>query len=360
MRIISGLCLAGLIAVMPVAVLAEGLSGQDDFTFRGVKAPGSGAGKRIMVQIDPVEQARRLAALPKVEPRASSTEETAAAVTPQGDAILSVPPVPAASAYSWFWDTVPSGRDQRQGRFPLALTTLGNGPGGKTVTAPRMQHMQEIAQAHGTEILKATLNTEVSPALVLAVIGIESAGRVDAVSSAGAQGLMQLIPATASRFGVTDSTDPVQNIKGGVAYLDWLMKRFDRDPLMVIAAYNSGEGAVEANSGVPPFAETRDYVPKVLAAWQVAQGLCQTPPELVSDPCVFKVSGQRRLKPGQGGGPAPRAASGLPPEYFYKEESQDLSRRWLRSLRAIQPRSRHRRIQQFATRREPHPEHQDW
>jgi hypothetical protein len=70
-----------------------------------------------------------------------------------------------------------------------------------------------------------------------------------------------------------------------VAYLDW----FDRDPLMVLAAYNSGEGAVDANAGVPPYAETRDYVPKVLAAWQVAQGLCLTPPELVSDPCVFRV-----------------------------------------------------------------------
>ena len=125
--------------------------------------------------------------------------------------------------------------------------------------------------------------------LVLAVIGIESAGKVDAVSSAGAEGLMQLIPATAQRFGVSDAKDAAQNIKGGVAYLDWLMTEFDRDPVMVLAAYNSGEGAVRANAGVPPYAETRDYVPKVLAAWQVAQGLCLTPPELVTDPCVFKV-----------------------------------------------------------------------
>jgi soluble lytic murein transglycosylase-like protein len=81
----------------------------------------------------------------------------------------------------------------------------------------------------------------------------------------------------------------VQNIRGGVAYLDWLMGEFNNDPLMVLAAYNAGEGAVRSNQGVPPFAETRDYVPKVLAAWQVAKGLCQTPPELVSDPCVFKI-----------------------------------------------------------------------
>jgi len=149
--------------------------------------------------------------------------------------------------------------------------------------------MQDMANRFGTEILKATIGTRVSPALALAVIGIESGGRADVVSSAGAVGLMQLIPATASRFGVTDSKDPVQNLKGGIAYLDWLMKEFDGDPLMVLAAYNAGEGAVKSNGGVPPYAETRAYVPKVLAAWQVAQGLCMTPPELVSDPCVFKV-----------------------------------------------------------------------
>jgi hypothetical protein len=67
------------------------------------------------------------------------------------------------------------------------------------------------------------------------------------------------------------------------------MGEFDRDPLMVLAAYNAGEGAVRANDGVPPYAETRDYVPKVLAAWTVASGLCATPPMLVTDPCVFKV-----------------------------------------------------------------------
>jgi soluble lytic murein transglycosylase-like protein len=89
---------------------------------------------------------------------------------------------------------------------------------------------------------------------------------------------------------VGDVFDPMQNIKGGVAYLDWLMKRFDGDPLMVLAAYNAGENAVTGAGGVPPYAETRDYVPKVLAAWTVAQGLCMTPPELVSDGCVFRTA----------------------------------------------------------------------
>lgn len=283
MRAIAGLILAGVILAGPLAAPAQTLLGQDDFTFKRIKAPSAGAGRRITVQIDPAEQARRLAAFPKVDREKEAAPFAALPPPPLG-------PVPSAPAsYGWFWESVPTGRDAVQGRFPLALAMLSQGPGGARVSAPRLQHMQDIAAAHGTEILKATIGTEVSPALVLAVIGIESGGRVDAVSSAGAEGLMQLIPATATRFGVSDATNAAQNIKGGVAYLDWLMKEFDRDPLMVLAAYNAGEGAVRANAGVPPYAETRDYVPKVLAAWQVAQGLCQSPPELVTDPCVFKV-----------------------------------------------------------------------
>ncbi len=257
-----------------------------DFTFKRISAPKSGAQKRITVQIDPEEQAERLAsALPPPENP-----------IPRGEAdpaLVPATPMPAAplGSYSWFWDQVSPKLDDKSGRFSLALASLTKGPDGSIVAAPRLQQMQDIAASHGTDILKATVGTEVSPALVLAVIGIESAGRADAVSGSGAVGLMQLIPATADRFGVKDSTDPVDNIKGGVAYLDWLMREFDRDPLMVIAAYNSGENAVKGNGGVPPFTETRDYVPKVLAAWAIARGLCVTPPELVSDGCVFAVKG---------------------------------------------------------------------
>jgi membrane-bound lytic murein transglycosylase B len=286
MRITAvGLFAVGLTLAAPLGVAAEALNGGNDFTFRRVKPPASGQ-KRITVQIDPAEQARILAATPKAEPYKATEEKEE---TPPAIAGLEPGPTPASASYGWFWETVPTGQGDASDRFPLAMATLSQGPGGASVRAPRLQAMQEIADAYGTEILKATLDTRVSPALVLAVIGIESAGKPSALSSAGAQGLMQLIPATAERFGVSDSTDPAQNIKGGVAYLDWLLKEFDNDPLMVLAAYNAGEGAVKANAGVPPYAETRDYVPKVLAAWQVAQGLCLTPPELVTDPCVFKV-----------------------------------------------------------------------
>ncbi|WP_096785025.1 lytic transglycosylase domain-containing protein [Rhodobacter sp. CZR27] len=290
MRTWTGVVILGAVfaLAMPGLAMAE-LTPADAFTFRRVKPPSSGAAKRITVQIDPAEQARRLAALPKVQPRKPEAPKPPAQPFLPDAGAAEPGPSPKGTSYAWFWDKVPVAIGAVQGRFPLALASLAQGPGGAAVRAPRMQHLQQIAERHGVEILKATLGTRVSPALVLAVIGIESGGRVDAVSSAGAQGLMQLIPATAKRFGVADATDPVQNIRGGVAYLDWLMGEFGGDPLMVLAAYNAGEGAVKANGGVPPYAETRDYVPKVLAAWQVAQGLCLTPPELVSDPCVFRI-----------------------------------------------------------------------
>ncbi|UWR23404.1 lytic transglycosylase domain-containing protein [Sulfitobacter sp. S190] len=193
---------------------------------------------------------------------------------------------PAAGQYDWFWASVsPDAAQAGPGRLQKAITTLRTAT--SKVPAPRLQHMQNIAQVHGIDILKSTIGTKVSPALALAVISVESSGKEDAVSSAGAQGLMQLMPATADRFGVTDSLQPQQNIAGGVKYLDWLMGEFGDDPILVLAGYNAGEGSVRKHAGVPPFAETRDYVPKVLAAFQVAKGLCKTPPELISDGCVF-------------------------------------------------------------------------
>lgn len=277
-------------AAFPVIALLGGpvgLAGAEpvpaqNFTFKMVKVSDINARKRITVQIDPAEQAALLAAAPKVDPRPDYRDHAEPAP-------LLAPPVPSGAHYDWFWNTVPVALDAGDGRFPLALAALNAGPDGAQVAAPRLQAMQGLAQTWGTEILKDTVSTRVSPALVLAVMAVESGGDPTAKSGAGAQGLMQLIPDTAKRFGVSDTMDPVQNIKGGIAYLDWLMGNFNRDPLMVLAAYNAGEGAVAANGGVPPYAETRDYVPKVLAAWKVAQGLCLTPPELVSDPCVFKV-----------------------------------------------------------------------
>ncbi|MGR9116495.1 MAG: transglycosylase SLT domain-containing protein [Gammaproteobacteria bacterium] len=101
--------------------------------------------------------------------------------------------------------------------------------------------------------------------LVMAVIRAESAFNSRALSNKNAQGLMQLIPETAERFGVKDSWDPIQNIKGGTAYLNWLLRHFDGKVELVLAAYNAGEGAVERYHGVPPYQETREYVKRILA-----------------------------------------------------------------------------------------------
>ncbi len=98
------------------------------------------------------------------------------------------------------------------------------------------------------------------PALVLAVIQVESAYRTDAVSPKEAAGLMQLIPDTAERFGVTDVFDPAENVKGGIKYLRWLLAYFQGDVTLALAGYNAGEGAVDRHKGVPPYQETQNYV----------------------------------------------------------------------------------------------------
>ena len=106
---------------------------------------------------------------------------------------------------------------------------------------------------------------QLAPHLVLAVMATESNFDPWAVSPKNAQGLMQLIPDTATRFKVRQIQDPTQNIRGGMAYLRWLLAYFEGDLSLVLAAYNAGERAVERYQGVPPYAETRNYVQRILA-----------------------------------------------------------------------------------------------
>jgi soluble lytic murein transglycosylase-like protein len=108
------------------------------------------------------------------------------------------------------------------------------------------------------------------PELVLAVVGVESAFKPDAVSPKGARGLMQLMPATAASLGVEDSFDPEENLDGGTRHLGTLLELYDGDVERALAAYNAGEGAVARHGGIPPFRETREYVRKVLERYREA------------------------------------------------------------------------------------------
>ncbi|MFD0858766.1 lytic transglycosylase domain-containing protein [Roseovarius aquimarinus] len=274
--------LAPLLAALllcPAAVAVADPAPFPDFTFKMGKPPKPGTSKRITVQIKPGDQPAPAPSTPRAGEGAEA-EPAAPGAAPARTA-----------SYGWFWDKVPPGYAEAGTlRFDEALGVLSKPPAGQRAPSYRLQDLQDIATAQGQHILTATIGTNVSPALVLAVIAVESGGRRTAVSEKGAQGLMQLIPDTAARFGVADSLSEAENIRGGVAYLDWLLKEFEGDPILALAGYNAGEGAVKANKGVPPYAETRDYVPKVLAAYDIARGLCKTRPEFISDGCALNMA----------------------------------------------------------------------
>src|SRR5213593_2648363 len=113
-------------------------------------------------------------------------------------------------------------------------------------------------------ITRTALTHGIHPDLVFAVAAVESNFNVRAVSEKGAQGLMQLMPDTATRFGVADPFNPAENVLGGVRYMRYLLDLFKGDSRLAVAAYNAGENVVLANRGVPPYPETRRYVERVL------------------------------------------------------------------------------------------------
>jgi soluble lytic murein transglycosylase-like protein len=125
-----------------------------------------------------------------------------------------------------------------------------------------------LANPYRTIVRHAARNCELDPARVHAVIAVESGFDPRAVSRKGASGLMQLMPDTAKRYGANDTLDPIQNIDAGAKYLRYLLKTFNNNLPLALAAFNAGEGAVARYGTIPPFRETATYVPKVLALYK--------------------------------------------------------------------------------------------
>ena len=157
----------------------------------------------------------------------------------------------------------------RTALFTVALFRDDDAPARLQSTGPRMappdiaRLVDAVAPSSGLE-----------PQLLLAVISAESGFRAKAVSPKGAQGLMQLMPATARRLGVTDPFDPEQNVRGGARYLNELMRMFNDDMRLALAAYNAGEGAVlRYGRAVPPYPETKQYVARVMERYRALRAL---------------------------------------------------------------------------------------
>jgi len=145
-----------------------------------------------------------------------------------------------------------------------ATPGVGTGADVGAIDAPAMvppAQIDALVSANATQ-------QQVDPALIKAIIANESGFNANGTSKVGAQGLMQLMPGTAAGLGVTNAYDPSQNVMGGTKYIKGLLDRFNGDVKLAVAAYNAGPGAVEKYGGVPPYAETQNYVQNVLASYQ--------------------------------------------------------------------------------------------
>lgn len=233
-------------------LLKNGVRPGDRSKMHIVRRPRSGARKRIYA---PGEKKPAAKPRGKAKPRAAKQRYK--------------------QRHAWFWkEHSPAFGAAGPDRWAKALSTMRDRrTAGKGLV--RTADATRIMTTYHQTMTKAAAASNVSEGLLAAMIIVESSGKAAAVSPKGAEGLMQLIPATAKRFGVTDSFDPEQNIRGGATYLNWLLDEFERDPLLALAAYNAGENAVYRHKGVPPFAETRDYVVKVMDALAALEAMCE-------------------------------------------------------------------------------------
>jgi len=149
----------------------------------------------------------------------------------------------------------------------VAVIEVPSEPDAAALPSPAMLRIRTTAPKLLLELVeKNAPDFQIEPQLALAIMDAESNFDSLAVSPRSAAGLMQLIPETAARFGVRNVFDPRQNLRGGLAYLRWLLAYFEGDLTLVAAAYNAGEGTVDRYGGVPPFRETRRYVRRIVQA----------------------------------------------------------------------------------------------
>jgi len=170
---------------------------------------------------------------------------------------------------AWLYKAAAKGKHRKAGNLLKILKVEGK-PKRRASCPLSTGSARIVSRRHPAsgEIAKLVRNLaphySLDPNLVLAVVEAESGFNSRAKSPKNAQGLMQLIPATASRFGVKDVWDPEQNLRGGMAYLRWLLDHFDGDVKLALAGYNAGENAVERHGGIPPYDETQKYVKKII------------------------------------------------------------------------------------------------
>ena len=171
-------------------------------------------------------------------------------------------------------------------------------------SANRLATFNDLAREKGQKY-------SVNPNFIKAIISVESAGNINAVSPVGARGLMQLMPATAERMGVSrqELFSPERNMEAGVKYISYLSRLFNNDPRLVAAGYNAGEGAVMKYRGIPPYRETQNYAPAVVARFQLL--------EACGDACYTKqhmANPQKYLSMIQNGSYAPSSAVQVSPQ----------------------------------------------
>jgi cell wall-associated NlpC family hydrolase len=185
---------------------------------------------------------------------------------------------PAASGSSTPTSLPASFATQLQSAGVATTATDTTDPTAATATAAPVDSTDASTQ-YDSMIQQAARDQGVDPALLKGLVQAESGFNNTSVSSVGAQGLTQLMPDTARGLGVTNSFDPLQNLEGGARFLAGALKRFGGNEQLALAAYNAGPAAVERYGGIPPFAETQAYVPRVLgyAAQYRAEGFGQTP-----------------------------------------------------------------------------------